>query len=202
MEDLASLKKEQQDNEENIKELEILRVGMRQLKNRIDCLEAEKAHLSKKSHEYLSENQELTIKLTTLKQQYNTSMTTQETIKVLTHQLAVMKEQQKQTKELQLHKASQDERCRTLERKINEYILKYNQIQSDYNEAQIKYYRAQKDNDDLKLQVEQLEMENKNMKKMLEEEKNIMNEMTQKWKSRIIRLEDLHKTDRKYHPVS
>lgn len=45
-------------------------------------------------------------------------------------------------------------------------------------------------------------MENKNAKKMLEEEKNIMNEMTEKWKSRIIRLEDLHKTDPKYHPVS
>ena len=88
-----------------------------------------------------------------------------------------------------------------MERKINEYILRYNEIQSDYNETQIKYYRAQKDNDDLKLQVEQLEIENKNGKKMLEEEKNIMSEMMEKWKSRIIRLEDLQKTERKY-PVA
>lgn len=56
MEDMSSLKKQQQDNEENIKELEILRVGMRQLKNKIESLEIEKAHLSKKSHEYLGEN--------------------------------------------------------------------------------------------------------------------------------------------------
>lgn len=52
------------------------------------------------------------------------------------------------------------------------------------------------------MQIEQLEMENKKGRKMLEEEKSMTNEMMEKWKSRIIRLEDLHKSERKYQPAA
>lgn len=45
-------------------------------------------------------------------------------------------------------------------------------------------------------------MENKKGRKMLEEEKSMTNEMMEKWKSRIIRLEDLHKSERKYQPAA
>lgn len=63
----------------------------------------------------------------------------------------------------------------------------------------IKYYRAQKDNDDLKMQLEELGLELRNCRKVLEEERRYMGEVMDKWKSRIIRLEDLQKTDRNHH---
>jgi len=40
---------------------------------------------------------------------------------------------------------------------MNEYILKYNEVQGVLSQAQIKYYKLQKDCDNLKLDKEEVE---------------------------------------------
>jgi hypothetical protein len=43
---------------------------------------------------------------------------------------------------------------------------------------------------------EEMAMENKNLRKVLEEEKKILAEQTEKWKARISRLEDMQKGEK------
>ena len=50
----------------------------------------------------------------------------------------------------------------------------------------------------MKLTIQDLEIENKNMKKLLEQERSILNEQTEKWNMRLSNLEAKSKGDPEY----
>ena len=166
------------------------------MKGKYETMERENSKLLHKNTEYLSEIQDLTIKITSIKEEFLNKSVDEKLLNDLKQELHILKEQAKLTKQYENQRNSSEERCKNFEKKINEYIIRHNEVQAEYNESQIKYYRAQKDNDDLKLTIYELENSNKNLKKMLEEEKLVMAEQTQKWNDRLSALEKKTKTDR------
>lgn len=73
---------------------------MRQLKNKIQTLEQEKDILQKRSAEYLQQNEELTIKMMSLKQEYLNRIPDEKEFSDLKHEAAILKEQVKLAKQL------------------------------------------------------------------------------------------------------
>lgn len=68
------------------------------MKSKLECMEIENAKLHRKNNDYLAENEELTVKITSLKEEYLNQSVDEKVLQDLKQELHILKEQGKMTK--------------------------------------------------------------------------------------------------------
>ena len=116
----------------------------------------------------LAENEELTQLINSLKSEHQTTRTqgswdSEEQIAQLRQDL----------RQVQTSKEASGERALNFEKQLNEYILKFNDLQGNFSQCQINYYRLQKDNDNLKIDRDDLQQKLAALTPQLEVERAI-----------------------------
>lgn len=106
------------------------------------------------------ENQQLTTTIASLKVEKEALLKKENKCCELEEELIILREQLRQE---HLQKESIEARAINFEKRMSQYISKFNEAQEHYNNCQIKYYKLQKDCDNLRVDKDESEQKYNNI---------------------------------------